>query len=483
MVAGSLAVASTIFPGQNQQPAVANTDPYCKLDISKVNQKEQLLKDSLAGNQQAGQEYDSVVKEHSDILQQCRNQNWPQTQAIWLRLYPCDVSSGSIDYVLDRIVNLGYNQVHLEVFYDSQVLLPPEENNTPWISVVRTPGAEKVDLLQQAISKGQERGLKVYAWMFALNFGYSYAQDPNKQETLARNAQGENSLNFVSDRSQAFIDPYNKQVQKDYYHLVNAVLKRKPDGLLFDYIRYPQGSGDKSFVQNVKDLWIYSSASLQTITNRATNQKGKALITKYVNQGKITIADLQAADRQYPKEGEPSWQGRSTNHPKSNASIQARHAKLQSDLWFFSVAHAAQGVIDFVSFAAAPALKQRIPAGGVFFPDANRLVGKTSFDSRLQAWDRLPASLEWHAMSYAVCEGTDCILREISKVVDAAPSGTKITPALAGVWGAEYRNHPSLEQQMAAVRQAFPQLNSISHFAYSWQEPQIDRERKFCKLQ
>jgi hypothetical protein len=485
IMATSLAATSLVIPVPHlylNRANAATTNAYCQLSADLVTQKEQLLQLSLTENSQAQQKYQSLVAQHANLLQQCRQQTWPQEQAIWLRLYPCDVSPGSIDYVLDRIVNQGYNQVYLEVFYDSQVLLPPADNSTPWISVVRSPGNDNVDLLKQTIEKGHQRGLKVYAWLFTMNFGYNYAQRPDRQESLARNGRGENSLNFVSDRSQAFIDPYNRQVQTDYSNLVNEVLERKPDGILFDYIRYPKGAGHQSLVYHVKDLWIYSPASLQTLYNRGTNKKGKALIERYVTQGNITFSDLKTVDSLYPNEGEPSWQGRPRESLKAKTSVRDRFLRLQADLWFFSVAHAAQGVIDFLTFAATPAREQNIPAGAVFFPDANRLVGKSGFDSRLQAWDQFPNFLEWHPMAYSVCEGTDCIMQEIKAVLERAPQGTKVIPALAGVWGQEYRKHPALEQQMAALRQNFPQVNAVSHFAYSWQEQETDRQRKFCQL-
>ncbi len=482
VVAASIAVTSFLIP-QQDRVARAAYDAYCQLDREQTTKKEQLLQSSLTGNSQAQQQYQSIVAQHATILEQCRQQNWPQEQAIWLRLYPCDTSPGSVDRVLDRIVNQGYNRIHLEVFYDSQVLLPPQDNPTPWVSVVRSQNSENADLLKQAIHKGHQRGLKVYAWLFTMNFGYSYAQLPDRQDALARNGAGENSLSFVSDRSQAFIDPYNRQVQTDYYRLVQAILARQPDGILFDYIRYPRGSGNQSLVNNVKDLWIYSPASLQALYERGLNQKGVALIQKYVSQGNITINDLKTVDSQYPDEDAANWQGRPSSSLKAKASLRDRALSLRSDLWFFTVAHAAQGVIDFLSFAATPAREQNIPAGGVFFPDANRLVGNVGFDSRLQAWDKFPEFLEWHPMAYSVCNGTDCIVNEVKTTIENAPQGTKITPALAGVWGAEYRQHPPLEQQMAALRQAFPDLNSVSHFAYSWQEPEIDRQRKFCDLQ
>lgn len=481
LMASSIVFSSLIHPKILSKPAWALTNRFCHLTSEEAQKKEQLLQSTLENNPQAQQEYKSLLQRHRQILTQCRQNTWPQEQAIWLRLYPCDISSGSIDHVLDRIVNMGYNRVNLEVFYNGQVLLPSADNPTPWISTVNSPGADNIDLLKQAIEKGHERGLKVYAWMFTMNFGYRYAERRDRQDALARNGTGENSLTFVKDHAQAFIDPYNRQAQQDYYRLVQAILQRQPDGVLFDYIRYPRGAGNQSLVSNVRDLWIYSPASRQTLYNRATNQKGKALIDIYVRNGKITYADLMKVDQLYPGEGEPNWQGRQL--PQNEMSARERFLRLQTDLWFFTVAHAAQGVIDFLSFSASPVQKQQIPAGAVFFPDANRLVGKSGFDSRLQAWDKFPQSLEWHPMAYSVCEGTNCIIEEIAQVLQAAADQTQVIPALAGVWGDEYREHPRLEIQMDAVRKSFPQLKSVSHFAYSWQEPEIDRQRKFCKLQ
>lgn len=414
------------------------------------------------------------------MLQLCRSQTWPGEQATWLRLYPCDASPGSIDYVLDRVVNLGYNKVHLEVFYDSQVLLPPGDNPTPWTSVVRSPGGENIDLLQQTIDKAHQRGLKVYAWLFTMNFGYTYAQRPDRQEALARNGQGQDSLTVVHDRAQAFIDPYSPQAKADYYNLVQGVLKRKPDGILFDYVRYPRGMGDQSSANTVQDLWIYSKSSLNALYDRAGNQKGLAVIKKYIDTGNLTITDLQAIEQQYPQEEQAKWQDR-RNSPQTESTIQARHRSLTKDLWFFSVAHAAQGIIDFLSFAAQPAQNQGLPAGAVFFPDANRLVGNSGFDSRLQAWDKFPTDLEWHPMAYAVCGGdTSCVVEQVETVFETASETTTVTPALAGAWGKVYRDHPPLENQIEALRKATPQVNSMSHFSYAWQEPELDRQRKSC---
>ena len=458
------------------EPAGAAVGPYCQFAPEEVEAKEKLLNASLE-NEQATPQYNAIVREHTQMLQLCRSQTWPEEQAIWLRLYPCDISPGSLDLVLDRIVNLGYNKIHLEVFYDSQVLLPPGDNPTPWTPVVRSPEANNVDLLQQTIDKARQRGLKVYAWLFTMNFGYTYAQRPDRQEALARNGTGEDSLTFVQDRSQAFIDPYSSLAQSDYYNLVQAVLQRQPDGILFDYVRYPRGVGGQSYVQSVKDLWIYGKSSLNALYDRATNDKGLAIIQKYIDTGNLTTEDLQNIDDRYPEE-EFQWQGLNLSESEVKRSPQA----LLQELWFFSVAHAAQGVIDFLTFAAKPAQDRGISAGAVFFPDANRLVGSAGFDSRLQAWDKFPADLEWHPMAYAVCEQADCVVEQVETVMETASPTTEVIPALAGAWGQEYRQHPPLETQMEALRKATPEINAISHFSYAWLEPERDRLRKSCNL-
>jgi hypothetical protein len=372
-------------------------------------------------------------------------------------------------------VNRGYNQVNLEVFNDGQVLLPLSDNPTAWSSLVRSPGTEKIDVLAQVIQKGHERGLRVYAWLFTMNFGYAYGQRPDRQAVLARNGRGETSLSFVKDGSQAFVDPYNMQAKTDYYQLVQAVVKRRPDGVLFDYIRYPRGSGSDSVVTKIEDLWIYSDAAKQALYDRGLNNKGRELIVRYSRQGYITASDVEAVNKLYPNEATPLWQGRT---PSPTDSVES----LQGQLWQLCVAHAAQGVLDFLALATLPVQRAGIRAGAVFFPDGNQAVGEGGYDSRLQPWDRFPSSLEWHPMSYGVCGSTSCIESLVKRVVERS-SGTLVMPALAGTWGKPVSNRPPLEVQMQALRQTVPQINAVSHFAYSWQDPDFDRDRKFCRLQ
>jgi hypothetical protein len=472
-------------------PARSQEKAYCQSSLEEVTEIDNLRQAAFKGNGEDQKRYSSLVAKRAELLQECRQRTWPQTQAIWLRLYPCDVQPGVLDGVLDRIVARGYNHVYVEYFYDGQVLLPEAENRSVWPSAVRVQEAKNTDLLAQAIQKGRERGLKVYAWLFTMNFGYTYGQRPDRQQAIARKANGQTSFSNLKtddaetdikaaegDVSKVFIDPYNPQARQDYLWVVNAALQRRPDGVLFDYVRYPRGAGPESVVSKVHDLWLYSAATQQSLLQRAGNQKGRELIRRYLSQGFISTRDVEAVNKLYPTEAQPLWQGRRVDASKTVSSV----SQLQADLWYFSVAHVVQGIIDFVNLAAAPVQQQGIPAGAVFFPGGNKSVGHGGFDSRLQPWDRFPSSMEWHPMAYGNCgsNNTRCIVEEIQRVLSMAPPGTQVIPALAGTWGGSLKNRPPLEAQMEAIRRAFPQINGVSHFAYSWQEPEADRDRKFC---
>ncbi len=456
-------------------PTKAINDPYCKLDQQAIAIKDQLRTKAVSGNAQEEQEYQQIIRKHGDLLRNCRRNNWLTEQAIWLRLYPCDVQAGSIEKVLDRIVNLGYNTVYLEVFFDGQVLLPKNGNYTAWPSLVDSPGYENRDLYAETLKKGRERGLKVYAWLFSLNFGYLYAQRSDRQQVLARNGKGQTSLDVVPDGSQVFVDPYHPQARQDYTKLLQAVLQKRPDGVLFDYIRYPRGTGQGSLVGKVKDLWIYGEASKQALLRRAKNQQGRWLLERYINKGSINGNDVAQMKKLYPNEKTPLWQGRS---PTASSSV----STLQLDIWYFTVAHAAQGVLDFLEFASSQVSQRGIVAGAVFFPDGNKIVGETGFDSRLQAWDHFSPSLEWHPMSYALCGNPSCIVKQVQKVLKSSPNQQNVSPVLAGFWGRQDGKRPSLEAQMEAIRTSARQVESISHFAYSWLEAEHTRKRQSCNL-
>jgi hypothetical protein len=466
---------------------------YCQITQEAALAKENLRKAAVDGDANAQQQYQAMVRQHTENLNQCRSRNWPQRQAVWVRLYPCDLRPGILDALLDRVVNLGYNEVYVEVFYGGQVLLPQADNPTVWPSVVQTPGYERRDLFAEALAKGRERGLRVDAWMFTLNFGYSYGLRRDREEVLAINGRGQTTYSFAksgasSNPDEVFVDPYHPQAQADYSRLLGAVLKRQPDGVLFDYVRYPRGVGPNSVADSVDDLWIYGQASRDVLFRRALNQQGLELIRRYISRGHLVDRDIQDVRDLYPNEPEPLWQSRTPSPPLQTGQALPTPAslrpRLQAELWQLTVAHAVQGVVDFVAMVGQQVKSMGIESGAVFFPEGNQTVGTGGYDSRLQYWERFPTWMTWHPMAYAVCGHTGCILDGVRRVQTLAPTAPPptITPALAGIWGQATPNRPALETQMEALRRSTPAIASVSHFALSWQDPEFDRVRKFCSL-
>ncbi|MEB3212057.1 MAG: family 10 glycosylhydrolase [Leptolyngbyaceae bacterium] len=482
---GSVGLVGTLLFSLLVTTAQAQTTVFCRLTPEAIAQKESLRRAAQSGDSQAINQYKALIRQHGQAIQRCRQQTWPQQQALWIRLYPCDAKPGAIEQLLDQVVNWGYNTLYVETFYNGQVLLPAAENTTPWPSVIRHPSHQQTDLLAAAIARGRERGLKVYSWMFAMNFGYSYAQRSDRQDALAMNGQGHTSLSARASAdsvgsNEAFIDPYSPKAKQDYYHLTQAVLRRQPDGVLFDYIRYPRGEGGASIASRVQDLWIYGPSSQRALFNRATNQGGQTLMYQFLRQGYLTDADIAAIDAYASTEGDVQWQGRSPS-VSPTAPIAERRNALQNELWRLSVAHAVQGVLDFLNEAVRPVQQRGIPAGAVFFPGANASVN-SGYDSRLQPWERFPSNIEWHPMAYSICGDGSCVAAEVQQVLAQSASPAQVKPVLAGGWGRSVQNHPPLEAQMATLHSVAPYLQSVSHFAYSWQDPQSDNNRKFCNL-
>lgn len=474
--------------GIGSAPAQAEVNRFCQLSQAEVDQKESLRVAGQQGDTAAQQQYEALSRQHIQALQNCRRQNWPQNQAIWLRLYPCDLQPGRLDALMDRIVNLGYNQVYIEAFSNGQVLLPKNDNPTVWPSVVQSSADADRDLLAEAIAAARDRDLKAYAWMFTINFGYSYGQRTDRRQVLARNRSGADTHDYADNGTsgiseEAFIDPYNSTARADYAQMVRAVLARKPDGALYDYVRYPRLTGAASVASQVSNLWIYGPAAYQALVQRGSNNKGRALIQRFLQNGYITDTDVAQVDSLYPDEGEPLWQSRNPPAvaPEDLAPASERRPGLQQELWRLSVAHAIQGIVDFLQAAALPAQQAGIPAGAVFFPGGNRAVG-SGYDARLQHWNRFPASLEAHPMAYALCGNASCIVEEVQQVLRVRQNPAMVKPALAGIWGQTESGRPTLEAQMDALQRSAPQINTVSHFAFAWQDAAFDRFRKTCSV-
>jgi hypothetical protein len=471
--------------------------PTC--DVSKneeILRKHELRKIALIkdpNNPSARSQYQAVLQKHKSELQACRDRNFPQTQATWIRLYPNDAKAGVLEDVFDKVANRGYNQVFIEAFYDGRVLLPVADNPTPWRSVMeeavkKGEVAADYDLLQKAIALGKERGIKVYGWAFTMNFGYGYSEIRGKAAALAINGDGENSIaktNF--DRAQVsngrafyedayevdhlFIDPYSAIAKNDLTNLVKSLIKRQPDGVVFDYVRYPTNQTG-ALIDNVKQLWIYGQSSKASLLNSIADRNVRELMAIYLQNGKITADDVVQTEQKLAASAQVQ--------PTNIKNLPATLAIAQSLMWNMATNHAYQGVINFVNTVTAPLQQSNIPIGTVFFPAGNR-AKSDKFDPKMQPWDRFPSSMERHAMTYAICADGRCVADQVAEVVRQSAPETLVCPILSGTWGQSFGGHASFEIQTQAILAKQLKLKCLSHFVFSWIEPESDRLRKAGK--
>ena len=470
--------------------------PSCDVSKAEILRKHELRKTALVNNPsdpKAQGQYQEIIKKHKAELQTCRDRTFPQTQATWLRLYPNDVKAGVLEDVFDKMANRGYNQVFIEVFYDGRVLLPVADNPTPWRSVMEeSVKAGEVpanyDLFQKAIAIGKERGIKVYGWAFTINFGYGYSELSGKTGVLAINGNNQNSIAntnfdpklvsngraFYEDAYEAdhlFVDPYSAIAKNDLTIAVKAFMKRSPDGMVFDYVRYPTNKTGE-LIDNVKQLWIYGASSRTALVNSIDNKNVRELMQIYLKNGGITAADVVQTELKLAEAAKV--QPTKFKNPKETAAI------AQGLLWNIATNHAYQGVVNFVNTVTMPLQQNNVPIGTVFFPNGNRNeAGK--FEARMQPWDRFPSFMQRHPMTYALCDDGQCVAEQVSEVIRQSAPETLVCPILAGTWGQSFDGHPSFEVQTRAILAKNLKINCISHFVYSWMEPESDRLRKLGK--
>ena len=473
--------------------------PSCAVPINERYQKDELRRASV-GDESAAAAYNEMVSTHAKRLEECRRDTWPQQQAVWLRLYPHDAQPGVLADVLDRVVNRGYDQVYIEVFYEGRVMLPVADNPTVWRSVLEeaVAGGEvdaDYDLWAEAVRQGQARGLDVHGWMFALNFGWAYGELSDRQDVLALNGEGETSIanaqwdadevadgrafyNDPSELEHLFVDPYNETAREDLRVAVDALLESDPDGMLFDYIRYPTVYLQDTLIDRPQQLWIYSPASRQALLERLDGDRERALMETYIDSGTLTENDIQETLSAYP-EDILSVEAQSFPVDQQGWDDDLTPADLElyrQYFWALATDHAYRGVLEFADEVALPVEERDLAVSTVFFPQGN-LSEDGGFDARMQPWDRFATQFERHPMSYATCEDGSCVAEQVRDVVDQSPE-SRVCPVLAGTWGQNFGGHLALEEQMSVLQSALPELDCVSHFVYAWMEPDSDRDRK-----
>jgi len=108
------------------------------------------------------------------------------------------------------------------------------------------------DPLKLLMKQAHESGIRVYAWLNMLSLGDNKnARLLNKYgpEILTRNRSPKRKLQDYKIDSQYFMEPGDPRVRRELAGIVEEILAAYPelDGILFDYVRYPDPSPDYGY--------------------------------------------------------------------------------------------------------------------------------------------------------------------------------------------------------------------------------------------
>ena len=124
-------------------------------------------------------------------------------------------------------------------------------DSSPYVFCFRSLSEDPLRLL---IKQAHEKGLKVYAWMNLLSLSANKEAFILKKygaDILTRNRHKKDTIKDYQIDHQYFLEPGDLRVRKELVSLVEEVLLDYPDldGLLFDYIRYPDVNPDYGYTE------------------------------------------------------------------------------------------------------------------------------------------------------------------------------------------------------------------------------------------
>ncbi len=124
-------------------------------------------------------------------------------------------------------------------------------DSAPYDDAVRRLAEDPLKLLMK---QAHGAGIRVYAWLNMLSLGDNKnARLLNKYgpEILTRNRSPKRKLQDYKIDSQYFLEPGDLRVRRELAGIVEEILAAYPelDGILFDYIRYPDSSPDYGYTQ------------------------------------------------------------------------------------------------------------------------------------------------------------------------------------------------------------------------------------------
>jgi len=157
---------------------------------------------------------------------------------------------------ISKLINLskksGIKVIFMQIYRANKAWFPSKiADANPYYVCFKNFSGNPFNLL---IEQAHAKGIKVYAWLNLLSLNNNYNAPILKKYgvgVLTRNLKEKKKVSDYKIDSQYFLEPGDLRVRKELVSVVEEVLQSYPelDGILFDYIRYPDVHPDYGYTK------------------------------------------------------------------------------------------------------------------------------------------------------------------------------------------------------------------------------------------
>ncbi len=175
-----------------------------------------------------------------------------ELKGIWIR--PTEKTPEDIVKTLDKLQNVGINNIFLETYFHGKTIYPSQVLNNYGV-INQNESFIGFDPLKVWIDEAHKRNIKVNIWFETFYVGNQPPCSspknvlnvyPNWANTTKAGYASSTPVASISEHNGYFIDPANPDVQNYLLSIINEIVVNYcPDGINLDYIRYPQSIAAK----------------------------------------------------------------------------------------------------------------------------------------------------------------------------------------------------------------------------------------------